>query len=133
MRRFRIVVMCVVVVTSLAAVGTPPAAARRGGSFCQYVKKHTFEFTQVFAPGTSPQTDAAASEQEVRRLAKRAPGELKAPFKTYLKLLKAIRVGDFETVGALASDAVPAVQAILGYVATRCGVKLPTAETPPTG
>jgi len=121
MGRFRIVVVAVVVAVGITVVGVSPAAAKKP-SFCGYVRKHTFEFTQVFSSDTNPVIGAASSELEVRRLLKRAPNSLKADFKTFLQLLAAIRTQDSGAISAVAPAAGAASKRILDYVQTKCGV-----------
>lgn len=126
--RFRIVLVAVAVAVGITLVGVSPVDAKKP-SFCGYVRKHTFEFTQVFGSDTNPVIAAASSEQEVRRLLKRAPSSLKQDFKTFLQLLAAIRTQDSAAISAVAPAAGAASKRILDYVRTKCGV---TPTTPPT-
>ena len=110
------------------ALGASPAAAKKP-SFCGYVRKHTFEFTQVFGSDTNVQIAAASSDQEIQRLLKRAPKSLKADFKTFRQLLAAIRTQDSAAISAIAPAAGAASKRILDYVQTKCGVTPTTVPT----
>jgi hypothetical protein len=126
MGRFRIAVVVTVVVVA-TALGASSAVARKQ-SFCGYVRRHTFEFTQVFSPDTNPVIAAASSELEIKRLEKWAPRVLKADFKTFRKLLVAIRTQNSDAIRAIAPDAGAASKRILDYVKNKCGV----TATPPS-